>query len=385
LLESRPVLDAHVDAIGFAADLGHDLTSVCPGQFDLERGVRAGLGAWVVVCWPDPGPFPPGPLAPREGQRSIGPSRSRTRTIELLTAAHALEREHPGRFRLVGNGLELDSARATGRVAGIPGIEGGHALDEDPGVLEWFFERGVRLLTLVWNNHLSWVRSCQECTDPRIPAGLSALGREFVGVCNRLGIVVDLSHAAPRSFFDALEVSRQPVIASHSGCHALHPHPRNLTDEQLRELGRAGGVVGLVFYPGFLDAEARAEEARVRATPAYRELESLEPSACFLARQALMRREAAPLAAERLVEHVLHAIEQAGIDHVGLGSDFDGIERGPAGLEDVSGYALLAELLAARGLSDEDLLKVLGGNMERVFRTVTGPGSAAASARRVAL
>jgi membrane dipeptidase len=282
---------------------------------------------------------------------------------------------------MVGNGAELDAAHQSGAIAGIAGIEGGHALEESLAKLEWFFERGLRVLTLVWNNHLSWIRSCQSAASAGVPEGLAPFGREVVRRMNELGIVVDLSHAGERSFFDALEASARPVMASHSGCRTLHDHPRNLTDAQLRALARQDGVVGIVFHPGFLDAAARAEEARVRALPAYAELAHADPSAKFLAQQRVMRSLAAPLSAERLVEHVEHAVEVAGIDHVGLGSDYDGIERAPEGLEDARGYAVLAELLAQRGFGDTDLLKVLGGNMERVFRQVTGRGTRAFETR----
>jgi membrane dipeptidase len=356
LLARRPVFDAHVDAIGFAADLGHDLGSACPGQFDLPRAASAGLGAWVVVCWPDPAHH----LA-----------RSFARASEMIDAAEALAARHPAHFRLVRNGAELDAARAAGAIAGILGIEGGHALEESLEKLELLHARGLRVLTLVWNNHLTWIRSCQPGAGADVPEGLSAFGRAVVRRMDELGLVIDLSHAGERSFFDTLAETRNPVIASHSGCAALHAHPRNLSDDQLRALAKNGGVCGIVFHPGFLDADARAEEARVRRLAAYQACEAREPMARFLAQQAVMRREAAPLPAERLVEHVLHAIEVAGIDHVGLGSDYDGIERAPAGLEDASGYAHLAELLARRGLAEADLGKVLGGNMERVFRCVT--------------
>lgn len=369
LLARRPVFDAHVDAIGFAADLGHDLGARTPGQFDLVRAAEGGLGAWVVVCWPDP---------------ALHLAHSFERAGAMLAAAHALERAHPARFRLVGNGAELDAARSAGAIAGIAGIEGGHALEESLAKLEWFFERGLRVLTLVWNNHLSWVRSCQPGAGADVPAGLSAFGREVVRRMNALGVVVDLSHAGVRSFHDALEESTRPVLASHSGCSALHDHPRNLTDEALRALAQQGGVVGIVFHPGFLDAAARAEEARVRKLPEYVALEG-EGMARFLGQQHLMRSHAAPLAAARLVEHVEHAVEIAGIDHVGLGSDYDGIERTPVGLEDARGYAVLAELLARRGFGDEDLAKILGGNVERVFRAATGPGTRAAEVAGVAV
>jgi membrane dipeptidase len=220
------------------------------------------------------------------------------------------------------------------------------------------------------------VRSCQAGAGADVPAGLSSFGREVVRHMNELGIVVDLSHAGERSFFDALDESSQPAIASHSACMAIHEHPRNLTDEQLRALAEAGGVVGIVFHPGFLDADARAEEVRVRQTARYREISRDDPAACFLEQQQVMHELAAPMSAQRLVDHVVHAVEVAGIDHVGIGSDYDGIERVPEWMEDATGYGVLAELLLRRGFSITDCEKVLGANMERVFAAVTAGGSA---------
>jgi len=360
LLARRPVFDAHVDAIGFAADLEHDLGRRTPGQFDLVRASEGGLGAWVVVAWPDPEHHLP---------------RSFQRTCELLDAAHALEARHPELFRLVRDGEELAEARAAGAIAGIAGVEGGHSIEGDLEKLEQLFARGVRVLTLVWNNHLPWIRSCQGGAGAGVPEGLSAFGHEVVRALDRLGVVCDLSHAGERAFFEALETSERPVMASHSGCKALHDHPRNLTDEQLRALAQHGGVVGIVFHPGFLDANARAEETRVRRRPEYSAIVASHPTARFLEQQRTMREFASPFSPERLVDHIVHAVEVAGVDHVGLGSDYDGIERGPEWLEDARGYAVLAELLAQRGFDDEDLLKVLGRNMERVFRAATGPGA----------
>ena len=298
------------------------------------------------------------------------------RAAAMMKAAHDLAARHPELYRLVGNPAEIRAAHADGCVAGILGIEGGHALEGDLDKLHWLFDRGLRVLTLVWNNHLPWIRSCQDGAGPEVPPGLSEFGRQILVELNWLGVVIDLSHAGTVSFYDALEASAEPVIASHSGCHALHDHPRNLTDDQLRHLAQAGGVVGIVFHPGFLDAEARAEEARVRASEAYRGLRNDDPARLFLEQQAVMQRDAAPLALESVVRHVVHAVEVAGIDHVGLGSDYDGIERTPAGLEDASCYGRLAEALFARGFDRRDVRKVLGGNMQRVFERVTGAAAA---------
>lgn len=356
LVAEAPVFDAHVDSLQRMLDLGQDLGVRGPGHLDLVRGREGGLGSVVLVCWVDPSYLPDGCF---------------DRAAALLETAHGLARRHPDRIALVRDGEELAGARRDGLVAGIPGIEGGHAIESSLDKLAWFHGRGLRMMTLVWNNHLPWIRSCQEGAGPGIPAGLSDFGRDVVRSMNELGMVVDLSHAGVRSFYDALEASERPVVASHSGCAALHAHPRNLDDDQLRALALHGGVVGIVFHPGFLDADARAEETRVRNTKAYTGIQAQDETERFLRQCEVMERDAAPLPAERLVDHVLHAVEVAGIEHVGIGSDFDGIQRGPEWLGNASCYGVLAELLLRRGLTVDETRLVLGANMERVFAEVT--------------
>lgn len=368
LVAERPVFDAHVDSIQKALDLGQDLAVAGAGQLDLHRGRAGGLGSVVLVCWCDPAYLDDPDCDAFE------------RTRRLLASSHELAGRRPDALALVGNGEELAAARAAGRVAAIAGIEGGHSIRESLDDLRWFFDRGVRVMTLVWNNHLAWVRSCQDGAGPEVPAGLSTFGREVVAEMNRLGMVVDLSHAGVQAFHDALDASSKPVIASHSGCRALHDHPRNLDDDQLRALARNGGVVGIVFHPGFLDADARAEETRVRATDGYRAIEDANETARFVAQGAYMQRVATPLSPERLVDHVVHAVEVCGVEHVGLGSDFDGIERGPAGLEDAGRYGTLFELLLRRGFGVDEVRAIAGGNMERVFAEATGAGTLASTA-----
>ncbi len=360
-----PVFDAHVDSLQRQLDLGHDLGTRTDGQLDLVRGREGGLGAVVLVNWVDP-KF----IAPELGG-------ARARTLALLEQFHVLTRAHPELIRRVGNARELDAARAAGCIAGIPGIEGGHSLEESLEHLHEFFDGGVRVLTLVWNNHLRWIRSCQPNPGPEVPEGLSDFGRSVVREMNRLGMVIDLSHAGERSFYDTLEVSDRPVIASHSGCKRLHGHQRNLDDEQLCALRQNGGVVGIVFCVPFLSAEGQAEDARVRETPGYKALTGRNDTELFLRQGQYMQENAQPLPLEVVLEHIDHAVSVAGIDHVGLGSDYDGILRTPQGVEDAGCYGRIAQGLRARGYPDEALRKILGGNMERVFRAVTGPGTRA--------
>jgi membrane dipeptidase len=354
------VFDAHVDAIGRAVDLGHDLGVRGPGHFDLVRAAEGGVGVWVSVLWVDPELY-------RES--------SFERAAEMLNAVHDLGRRHPNRFRLVGDAKQLNEARREGLIGGIASIEGGHAIEGNLEKLEWFFEYGVRGMTLVWNNHLPWIRSCQEGAGSGVPPGINEFGRQVVQSMNVHGMLVDVSHACERAFYDVIDASAAPVIASHSGCKALHDHPRNLTDDQLRTLARNRGVCGIVFHPGFLDGDARAEEARVRETETYLKRAGETEAERHLSAQEVMRTGAEPMPLKRLVEHIVHAVEIVGAEHVGLGSDFDGIERGPQGLEDATGYGVLIEALLQGGFTPTEVELIMGGNLRRVFTDVTGFGT----------
>jgi len=354
-----PVFDAHVDSLQRAVDLDHDLGTLTPGHLDLVRGREGGLASVVFVSWVDP------------AYMAKGPGSARRRTDDLLDAYHALVQNHPEQVRAVVDGGELDSAHDDGVIGAIAGIEGGHSIEESLETLEHFHRRGVRMMTLVWNNHLSWVRSCQSGAGLEIPDGLSPFGRDVVLRMNELGMVVDVSHASERSFYDTLEVSSSPIVASHSGCAAIHPHVRNLTDVQLRDLASAGGVVGIVFCTPFLDAEAGALERSERESDAYRSLSHDNETGLFHLQADHLQATLPPLGLDRVVDHVLHAVEVCGIRHVGVGSDFDGIQRRPEGLEDASCYGHLAQALLHRGLDEDDVCAVMGGNMARVFRTVT--------------
>jgi membrane dipeptidase len=368
LAAERQVFDAHADSLQRALDLGHDLGVRGPGHLDIERGLEGGLGALVFVSWVDP----------KFIER--GPHGAKDRTVGLLREFHRLIERHPERVGFAGNSDQLESLRARGALAGIPGIEGGHSIENSLDELERFFAHGIRVMTLVWNNHLTWIRSCQSGAGSEVPDGLSSFGVEVVERMNELGMVVDLSHAGRQAFFDALDASDQPVIASHSGCNKIRQHQRNLDDDQLRALAQNGGVVGIVFCTAFLDAEARDEDARVRESQVFKALASTNEAEQWVRESEFLQREARPLSIERVLDHACHAIEIAGVDHVGVGSDYDGIQRTPQGLESAACYMNFAEGLMRRGLSLDDVRKVLGGNMRRVYASVTGPGTAAANA-----
>ena len=368
LCARQPVFDAHVDSLQRQLDLGHDLGSETAGHLDLVRGKQGGLGSVVLVNWVDPKHI------------AKGPGGALARTRALLGEFHALLAAHPEQLAWGGNASLRAAARARGLIAGIPGIEGGHSIEEDLDNLHAFHAHGVRVLTLVWNNHLSWIRSCQGNVPDGTPAGLNDFGRRVVREMNELGMMIDLSHAGERSYYDALETSTKPVIASHSGCKVIHGHQRNLDDDQLRALAANGGVVGIVFCTAFLKDEAQQEDARLRADPRYQAIQGPNDTEVFLRQGEWLQAHASPLSIDTVVEHIEHAVDVAGIDHVGLGSDYDGIGRTPQGLEDASCYVNLAGQLLARGWKAEEVAKVLGGNFERVYATVTGPGTRSATA-----
>ncbi len=361
-MDTPLVFDAHVDSLLLALDLDLDLGELGPGHLDLPRAREGGLGAAVFACW----------VAPRFIATEGG---AFGRAADLADRFDALVGAHPDRIAHVRNSEELLAARDRGQLAGILGIEGGHAIEESLEKLEWFHDRGLRVMTLVWWNHLSWIRSSAEKAGPDIPEGLAPFGRRVVEKMNELGIVIDLSHTCERSFLDAIEASSRPVFASHSGCQRVHDHPRNVSDEQLRALAHGGGVIGIPFLPPFLDEGAAQAAAGLKDQIAAlrREGESETDIGLHLREVEFFRSAPIGLSIERVVDHIAHAAEVAGVEHVGLGSDFDGIAWSVDELQDVSEYPALVRPLESRGFTTGEIEGILGGNMARVFGEVTSP------------
>jgi membrane dipeptidase len=374
------VFDAHVDSILRELDLGEDL-GIAPGpaestrHLDLVRGREGGLGAVVFAAWVSPHFVGKGEALLDAAAAAGGANR---RVHAILDTAHALAARHPEQVALARNGPELEAARAAGLIAAILGIEGGHAIENSLAKLDEVHARGVRILTLVWNNHLSWIRSCQKLPADlgfEVPKGLSSFGRDVVTRMNELGMLVDVSHSSQQAFDDALETSTAPLIASHSGCTAIRDHPRNLTDDQLRRLANAGGCVGIVFHGGFLNDAAAAEDQRIYASHPYRAIRegdgAPKGAALEYAQNAHHQRVARPMSLEIVTDHILHAIDKAGLEHVGIGSDYDGIPRTPQGLETADCYPNLSASLMRRGLKESEIEAVMGGNLRRLFAEVS--------------
>jgi membrane dipeptidase len=352
-----PIFDAHCDALQRSLDLGHDLAQETHGHLDLVKGARGGLRAAVLTAWVD------GTYANETGA-------SKRRTNALLDAADDLFAASPDRITRVTDGAGLEAARLSGPegpVACVLAIEGGHAIEDDLDQLEHYAARGVRAMTLTWNNHLSWARSCREGAGAGVPEGLSDFGRAVVQRMGELGMLVDLSHAGERTFYDALECAAAPPMVSHSGCRALSDHPRNITDDQLRALKEAGGVLGIPFATAFLNADERDAERAFRKTPAYQSVKGRDATESLLLQGDAIQSGLPPFPMEHVVNHVLHALEFLGPEQVAIGSDFDGIDRRPAGLEDASGYPALIEALAKRGVDEPTLAGIAYGNAQSAF------------------
>jgi membrane dipeptidase len=371
--QSALIVDGHADTAQRFLDDGWQFTdSLGSGMLNFPSARAGNLAAEFFALWVDPEEHPLGTHA--------------RRALALCDSVLEQIRLHPDALQLCLAPAEIVAARAGGRFAALLSLEGGHAIEDSIALLRTFFRLGVRSMTLTWNNSNNWADSCSE---PSERGGLTAFGREVIGEMNRLGMIVDVSHASDQTFWDTLEASAAPMVATHSCARALASAPRNLTDEQLRALAARGGVCMVNFFPGFLSDGWR--EAWNALTPERRALIEEAAAPYRLAgkpvpysvsnridREFGARIEPVPF--ETLIDHFEHIIRVAGIDHAGLGSDFDGIPCGPSGIGSAEDLPRITEALHARGYGAEDLHKLLGGNFMRVFEAVTAAAEESTSA-----
>ncbi len=288
-------------------------------------------------------------------------------TVEQIDLVHAMVKRYPDVFQLCLTANDIESARKAGKIASLIGMEGGHSIEDSIQNLRRLYDMGARYMTLTHSDTLSWADAA---TDQSKHDGLSPFGEEIVREMNRLGMLVDISHVSPATMHDALDISAAPVIFSHSSARTIADHPRNVPDEILKRLPENGGVVMINFYSGFVvpkSAEIMKEMFQVR-----RELQAKYPDDKEkMEREYKQWQVKNPYPAGEasiIADHIEHVIKVAGIDHVGLGSDYDGISTAPKGMEDVSTYPLITEMLVQRGYSEEDIHKVLYKNALRVLR-----------------
>jgi membrane dipeptidase len=272
---------------------------------------------------------------------------------------------NPAHLALARTTKEVAAVRASGRIACLLGAEGGHSIEGSLGALRMLHSLGVRYMTLTHADNTTWADSA---TDDPLHGGLTDFGAEVVREMNRIGMLVDISHVSVDTMRDALEVSDKPLIASHSSAAALTDHPRNIPDDVLRDVGANGGVVMVNFFPGFIVEAAAAMTREMFAVERALQAELADDRAVDARIRELQEADPIPRGTvDDVVDHIEHVADVAGIDHVGLGSDYDGVETTPVGLEDVSTYPAITERLLGRGWAEVDIRKVLGTNALRVL------------------
>lgn len=328
----------------------------------LARMRRGGVGAqfWSV--------FVPGTVPADEAV---------TQTLEQIDTVHRLIAAHPDDLVLATTAAEVEAAWAGGRIASLLGAEGGHSIGSSLGALRMLHRLGVRYLTLTHNENTPWGGSA---TDTPVPGGLTAFGAEVVRELNRLGMLVDLSHVSVDTMHAALDVSEAPVVFSHSSARAVTDVVRNVPDDVLRRMAAAGGVCLVTFVPDFVNDEVARWRAEAQAAAATEGVAESDEEVFLPWEEAYRRAHPRPTATlDDVVRHVEHVREVAGVEHVGLGGDYDGTQDMPVGLEDVSAYPRLLQALAGRGWSASDLARLGHGNALRLLRDVEAVADGLAS------
>jgi membrane dipeptidase len=376
------VIDTHNDVTTPMTNDDYDLggTPPTPYRTSIERMKKGGLTAEFFSLYVKPWYVEHGGAA--------------RRTLDMIDSVYRAIERHPRDLMLATSAADIRRAKQQGKIAALMGIEGGHAIEDSLPTLREFYRLGVRYRTLTWNNTNNWADSNR---GPATHHGLSDFGKEVVREMNRLGMLVDISHVSDETMNAALDVSKAPIIASHSSARALSNVPRNIPDDILRRIAKNGGVVQVNFYSLFVDEktvrpQSDARDARIKAQQAAID-EKYKDDPERRAEES-DKLEAAnplpPLPISKLIDHIDHIVKVAGIDHVGIGADFDGANDMPEGAQDVSMLPNITYELLKRGYSEPDIRKILGENLlrvmaqaERVSRTMSKSISGAGSTRRI--
>jgi len=351
-------IDGHIDTVQRALVMGEDLGKRWDvGHVDLPRLREGGTHAPFFALWV-PVYF--------KGAEAV------RRTLDLRDAIQTMLDAHKDKIELATTAADIKRIVKANKIAAILTVEGGHTIDDDLRVLRMYYQLSIRSMTLTHSRNNNWADSA---TDKPEHNGLTDFGKEVVREMNRLGMLVDVSHVSDKTFYDALAVTTKPVIISHSSMRALSDVPRNVTDEMLWALAKNGGVIGINFGEGFVnpaDAEALRSDIKTETADTLLTGRALDDYAAEDVRKLFGNRVKVAATVEDVANHIDHAVKIAGIDHVGIGSDFDGISGPPNGLDDVSKMPALIAVLLNRGYAKRDLKKILGGNFLRVIREVTG-------------
>ena len=359
-------IDMHVDTAQRLIDEDVDIQQeLSDGHFDAVRASAGGLDAQFFSIWVEP------QLFGEKGTRTV------KRADDQVAAIRALAEKHPETWLLATSAGDIRSAAQAGKIAALMGLEGGYAIDERLENVQRYYDLGVRYMSPAWSVSTSWAGSSGD--DAGRTRGLNEFGRSVVREMNRLGMMIDVSHVSDRTFWDIIETSTAPVVATHSACRAIADVPRNLTDEMIRALARTGGVVNVIFYPEHIEPGWSELKKKVDAeiAPMVQAASAAEPGGAAqkkLARDRVRQREYSkrlpPVKVLRIVDHIDHIVKLVGVDHVGIGSDFDGVQITVSDLATVADLPNLTKELLRRGYSESDVAKILGGNMLRVMESL---------------
>ena len=368
LHEKAIVVDTHNDVLSTATMKGLNFEEDLRGKThsDIDRFRKGGIDLQVfsIFC-----------------NERYGKGAAFNRALQEIDSLDAIVARNPDRIMLVNSVADLRTAVRKKKVGAMKGVEGGHMIEDSMLYLDSLYKRGARYLTLTWNNSTSWASSAWDETyfdqgkpTPIKQKGLNDFGKQIVRHMNELGMLVDLAHVGKQTFFDALQTTTKPVLVSHSCVYAICPVPRNLTDEQIIALGKNGGVIHLNFYSGFLDSSFNRRREAFQASHR-NEIDSLKATHMpdydideWIARKHPEEAEHLRPSMNLLLDHLDHIVKLIGVDHVGLCSDFDGIDSSPLDLDGVEDMPNITSALIVRGYSKKDIRKILGGNFIRLLK-----------------
>ena len=361
-------IDMHADTVQRVLDEHIDLQQeLKDGHLDAVRAKAGGLDAQFFSIWVEPQLF------------GLGGERAIKRADDQIAAVRALAEKHPETWQLAVSAADVRRAAADGKIATLMGLEGGYAIDERLENVDRYYKMGVRYMSPAWSVSTSWAGSSGD--EVGASRGLNEFGKNVVREMNRLGMMVDVSHVSDKTFWDIANTSTKPVVATHSACRAIADVPRNLTDDMIRALAKTGGVVNVIFYPEHIEPgwSQKKKQLDAEIAPLVQQASANEPGDAVhkkLARDRVRTEQYArrlpAVTVSRIVDHIDHIVKLVGIDHVGIGSDFDGVQATTSDLATIAELPNLTKELLKRGYSESDVDKVLGGNMLRVMEEQGG-------------
>lgn len=360
------VADTHNDVLMRSMMGRNILTELPESHSDLVKFKKGGVDLQVFSVWVSPS--------------KIDPEEYYNYANAMITQLEYLCSRVPDQWAIPYNYQDIVYNDQHDILSCMIGVEGGHVIENDLSKLNALYDRGMRYLSLTWNNSTNWATSAKDETekgDSLMLAGLTNFGQQVVRRCNDLGVIIDISHAGEQTFWDVLEITTKPIIASHSSVYTLCPHFRNLKDEQLLALEKNNGVVFVNFYPAYIDStfSGKGKKIRQEFQPQLDSLASLyepESNELWYAENALLEPSLSSVAPnlDDVIDHIDYIADLIGVDHVGLGADWDGVEVLPVGIENIAKLPSLTKKLIERGYSQRDIRKILGGNFKRVFKDV---------------